>query len=210
MSDYNHKMLTPADVEQAAHVIAEAFMDDPLVTFMLPFRSTRLQTLIKFFRIYGEINIRNQRAYGVGQPLQAVAFWIFPDQKNLSISIRMIGKLLPLVFTMYPLGMLRARKILEQINAFHEKYANEPHFYLDNLGVISSARGQGLSSKLIRPFLDMADEQKVIVYTDTVTSANIPFYEHFGFRLMEARLVPGTQITVSALRRPTGDASHQV
>ena len=48
----------------------------------------------------------------------------------------------------------------------------------------------------------MADSQKVIAYTDTVTKANVPLYEHFGFELMEAGPVAGTGITVYALRRP--------
>jgi GNAT superfamily N-acetyltransferase len=103
---------------------------------------------------------------------------------------------------MYPIGHFRARGILNQLEAFHLKYASEPHFYLDNLAVLASARGQGLSSKLIRPFLAMADEQKVIAYTDTVTPDNVPLYEHFGFQCVEQRSIQGTGITVYALRRP--------
>jgi ribosomal protein S18 acetylase RimI-like enzyme len=113
-----------------------------------------------------------------------------------------LGKFLPLLFTMYPIGYFRARKILERIDSLHAKYANEPHFYLDNLGVLASARGRGFSSKLIRPFLQMADEQKVIAYTDTVTEANVPLYEHFGFECVEAGEVANTGITVYAMRRP--------
>jgi hypothetical protein len=74
------RLLTLADVEPAAQVIAEAFVDDPLCAFMLPRRRTRTTTLYKFFRAYGEINIKHGRGYGVGAPLQAVAFWKFPEQ----------------------------------------------------------------------------------------------------------------------------------
>jgi GNAT superfamily N-acetyltransferase len=103
---------------------------------------------------------------------------------------------------MYPIGYFRARAILKQIDALHDKYANEPHFYLDNIGVLQSARGKGLSSKLIHPFLEMADAQKVIAYTDTVTRSNVALYEHFGFQCMEETAVAGTGITVWSLRRP--------
>lgn len=84
----------------------------------------------------------------------------------------------------------------------HKKYANEPHFYLDNIGVLQSARGKGLSSKLIRPFLEMADARKMIAYTDTVTRSNVALYEHFGFKCREEVTIPGTGITVWALCRP--------
>jgi ribosomal protein S18 acetylase RimI-like enzyme len=167
---------------------------------MLPIRRTR--TLRLFFRAYGEIIIKNQCGFGVGDPLQGVAYWLSPDRQNVSISVKTLGKFIPLLFTMYPIGYFRARAVVKQIDALHEKHAAEPHYYLDNLGVVSSARGQGLSSRLIRPFLEMADSQQVIAYTDTVTPANVPLYEHFGFQCVEERAVPGTGITVFALRRP--------
>ena len=196
------RLLTPDDVGPAAQVLAQAFIDDPLCTFILPFRKTRLQTLFTVFRALGEVSITHQRAYGVGDPLQGVAYWKFPQQNDVSISLKSLGKFIPLLFTFYPIGLFRARAILKQIEALHQTYAAEPHFYLDNLGIVASARGQGLASRLIRPFLQMADEQNVIAYTDTVTRANVSLYEHFGFQCMEAREVPGTGLTAWALRRP--------
>jgi GNAT superfamily N-acetyltransferase len=199
-SDY--RLLTLSDVEQAAEVISQAFMNDPLCAFMLPFKRTRLNTLRKFFRAYGELNIKNQRGYGVGEPLKAVAYWETPNQEGLSISIKSISILIPLLFSLYPIGYFRARPISKQTDALRQKHATEPHYYLDNLGVLPSAQGQGLSSKLLRPILEKADAEKVIVYTDTVTPSNVAFYEHFGFQCVEKCAVAETGITVWALRRP--------
>lgn len=194
--------LTPADIEPAAQVIAAAFFDDPLCSFMLPNKKSRLKALLNFFRIYGELNIKNQRGYGAGEPLQGVAYWKTPSQADLSISVRSLGGFLPLLFSAYPRGYLRAKPILREIDALHEQYASEPHYYLDNIGVSSASRGQGIASKLIRPFLAQADAEHVIAYTDTVTHSNVALYEHFGFQCVEERPVPGTGITVWALRRP--------
>lgn len=195
------RLLTLSDVEQAARVISQAFVDDPLCTFMLPFRRTRAKTLYKFFRAYGEVNIKNGRGYGSGEPLQGVAYWNFPDQADSSISVKSLRLFLPLLFTMYPIGYFRARKIIQQTDELRKKYANEPHFYLDNIGVLPAARGRGVSSKLIRPVLEMADSQKVIAYTDTVTRSNAALYEHFGFQYAAEYPVPGTNVTVWVLRR---------
>ena len=202
MSNNEYRQLTLADVEAAAQVIARSFMQDPLISYVLPFKATRQKTLLKFFRAYGEMSIKNGRGFGVGDPLQGVAYWKFPEQKPMSISVKSLGKFLPLLFTLYPIGTFRARRITEQIDLLHAKHASEPHFYLDNLGVMPSAQGRGFSSKLIRSFLSMADEQKVIAYTDTVTKSNVPFYEHFGFECVETSEVASTGITVYALRRP--------
>ena len=198
------RLLTLADKEAAAQVLAQSFYDDPLIAYMLPRKKSRLQALLRFFRFYGEINIKNGRGYGVGEPLQGVAYWQFPDQADLSIGLKSLGKLFPLLFTQYPLGYYKASRpngILPQTEALHKKYANELHFYLDNLGVLPSAQGKGYSSKLILPMLAEADRQGVSVYTDTVTQANVSYYEHFGFECVEACPVAGSGITIFAMRR---------
>jgi ribosomal protein S18 acetylase RimI-like enzyme len=196
------RQLSPADVEPATLVIAQAFVDDPLCSFMLPFDKTRVRTLRKFFHAYGEVNIKNRRGFGAGDPLSGVAFWKSPMQDNLSISVKSLSKFLPLLLTWYPVGYFRAKAILKQIDVLHEKHAGVPHYYLDNIGVLPSARGKGISSKLIRPFLEKADAGKTPVYTDTVTRSNVALYEHFGFQCVEECLVAGTGVTVWALLRP--------
>jgi GNAT superfamily N-acetyltransferase len=199
LADY--RMLTLADVEHAADIIAQAFINDPMVAFILPVKSARYHTLRKFFRIYGEMNILNRRGYGTGEPLKGVAYWQAPGQESLSISIKAVGRLLPLIFTAYPFGFFRARPIFRATDRMHQQYAPGAHYYLDNLGVLPSAQGAGLSSKLIRPILEQADAQGVIAYTDTTSRANVGFYAHFGFECMEEAAIPGTGITVFALRR---------
>jgi GNAT superfamily N-acetyltransferase len=157
---FTNRLLTLSDVELAAHVLSQGFVEDPLCAFMLPFERTRAKTLHTFFRAYGEANIKNQRGYGIGEPLKGVAYWKFPSQAEISISVKSLSVFIPLLFTFYPIGYLRARAILKQIDALHQKHVDEAHFYLDNIGVIPSARGKGVSSKLIRPFLEKADSEK--------------------------------------------------
>jgi ribosomal protein S18 acetylase RimI-like enzyme len=199
--DSGYRLLTLSDVETAARVIAQAFVDDPLCVYMLPSRRARPKTLYKFFRALGEISIRNNRGYGTGDPLQAVAYWKFADQESLSISVRSLALFIPLLFSDYPIGYLRAKAAIERQESLHQKYAAGPHFYLDNIGVLPDARGRGLSSRLIRPFLDMADAQGVIAYTDTFTRSNVALYEHFGFECVEESAIEGAGLTVWALRR---------
>jgi ribosomal protein S18 acetylase RimI-like enzyme len=201
-SKADFRPLTLLDVEPAAQVLSQAFVNDPLCVYMLPGQNTRVKTLYKFFLVYGELNIRNNRGYGVGDPLQGVAYWKSPSQENLSISVKSLGRVIPLFFTLYFAGYMRGKPITAQIDALHKKHADEPHYYLDNLGVLPAAQGQKLSSKLLRPILQMADEQKVIAYTDTVTKSNVAIYEHFGFQCVEECAVKNTGVTIWALRRP--------
>lgn len=202
-----YRQLTLSDLEAMTQVFAQSFEEDPLVSFILPNPKTRVHTVAKFFRAMGRLAIQNDQAFGVGDPLQGVAIWNFPN-KTLSAKPKDFFAFLPLLFSSYPFGARKARPIFNQIEANHKKYASEPHFYLDNLGVLASARGKGLSSQLIRPFLKMADEQNVIAYTDTVTKSNVPLYEHFGFECVEETFIKETGITLYALRRPNVGATR--
>jgi len=193
------RLLTSPDVEPAAEVIAHAFMNDPLCMLLLPNTRTRLNTLRKFFRAYGEIYVRSQCGYGIGEPLHGVAFWLEPGHTNISISLSMLKIFIPVLFTHYPIGYFRARSVIKYTNLLHQKYASGPHYYLDNIGVRPASQGQGYSSGLMLPFLAKAKAQGVPVYTDTVTHSNVPYYEHFGFNCMEECSVAGAGITIWAL-----------
>ncbi len=199
---HEYRQLAPSDIEPMAQALANAFSEDPLVSFILPNAKTRVKTIAKFFRAMGRLNIRAGSAFGIGEPLQGVAVWSFPNKPEASVTPKDLLTFLPVLFSSYTIGVRKARAILGQIDANHKKHASEPHFYLDNLGVLASARGQGLSSKLIHPFLEMADSQRVIAYTDTVTKSNVPLYQHFGFELVEENRIADTGITTYALRRP--------
>jgi len=201
MENQTCRQLTLTDLDAMAQVLAQSFEEDPLVSFILPTKKTRVKTVAKFFRAMGRLNIRGNMAFGIADPLEGVAVWNFPNQPDASASPKDLLTFLPVLLSSYPFGARRARAVFRQIEASHKKYANNPHFYLDNLGVLAHARGRGLSSKLIRPFLEMADSQKVIAYTDTVTESNIALYEHFGFECVERSPVEDTGITVHALRR---------
>ena len=195
------RLLTLADVEPAAQVIAQAFMDDPLCCFMLPRRGSREKALLAFFRAYGEVSIRSGRGYGVGEPLHGVAYWKLPDQGNISLPLSALKIFIPLLFTTYSVGYVRAKSVLKVIEALHAKVAPGAHYYLDNIGVLETARGQGAATKLIRPILDLADAGHACAYTDTVNPGNVALYEHFGFDVAEACPVDGTGLTVWALLR---------
>jgi ribosomal protein S18 acetylase RimI-like enzyme len=201
MIDTEYRQLSLADLEQMAQVLAQSFAEDPLVSFILPNPKRRVKTVAKFFRAMGRLNIRANSAFGISDPLEGVAVWSFPGKSSASASPKDLFAFLPVLFSSYFIGAQRARAIFSKIETNRKKYADEPHFYLDNLGVLAASRGKGLSSRLIRPFLEMADSQKVIAYTDTVTESNVPLYEHFGFECVERSLVEGTGITVYALRR---------
>jgi len=45
------------------------------------------------------------------------------------------------------------------------------------------------------------DEEGLPCYLETLNEANVPLYEHFGFRVLEKSIIPETKLTNWAMLR---------
>jgi GNAT superfamily N-acetyltransferase len=88
----------------------------------------------------------------------------------------------------------RIADVLETIESLIKDRAPVEHWYLHLVAVEPRFMGKGLSAKLIRPMLRFADENHLPSTLTTQHKANIALYEHLGFRVVEARKVPSTEL----------------
>ena len=58
-------------------------------------------------------------------------------------------------------------------------------WYLDAIGVEPARQGHGVGSALIRHGLEAAEDAGVDAFLETGVAANVPYYERFGFRVVE-------------------------
>ena len=194
--------ISPGDLDRAAGVLASAFHDDPLWQFLIPETGRREQTLDAFFRAVLTFSFTNQSVYGAGEPLAAVAVWGFPGQAKAKVASQVLVRFLKLAAGPFLFSAFRARGVFSRFERMQKKYAPDPHYYLQTVGVAPQAQGQQLASRLIRPFLEQADAQGMGAYTETVTPANVTLYEHYGFRVVEECPVTGTGLTCWGFYRP--------
>ncbi|MBC7813928.1 MAG: GNAT family N-acetyltransferase [Burkholderiales bacterium] len=194
------RLLSKSDVDRAAEIMARAFYRDPLWDYIMPDEHKQAAQLAKTFRVFMTASIRNGQTYGAGDPIEGVAVWSAPNQKDGFAGLMGAG-FLRLLFSPVALGFLKAGSMFGRAEAMQKLYAPEPHFYLNAIGVLPEAQGKGLASKLIRPFLARADAQGVSTYTETMTTSNVPLYEHYGFQCMEDYRVPKTELHLWALYR---------
>ena len=71
------------------------------------------------------------------------------------------------------------------MDKIHKRHMNGPHWELLIVGVDPALQGQGRGSALVRDGLARADESGLPCYLNTNTPANLPFYEHLGFTVLE-------------------------
>lgn len=65
----------------------------------------------------------------------------------------------------------------------------EAHHYLFAIGVRAGNQGKGLGAKLMEAGLKQADKESMPAYLESSKESNIPFYNRFGFEVIE-RVVP--------------------
>jgi GNAT superfamily N-acetyltransferase len=83
----------------------------------------------------------------------------------------------------------------------HHQCMTDPHWYLALLGVSPGCQGRGIGRALLTPVLRRADQEGLPCYLETFVSANVPFYEHRGFQVVEAGVEPLSQIAFWAMKR---------
>jgi ribosomal protein S18 acetylase RimI-like enzyme len=194
--------LTRAEAEQAAAIQGAAFVDDPLWRYLLPNDTQRARLIVPFFRPAFRLGIETGRAFGAGEPLAGVALWEYPGQAPVRVgSILRAGWLEALRWPIVR-RLPAALPIFAQFERMQKQYAPTPHYYLQTIAVDPRAQGQGLASRLIRPFLTQADARRLPTYTETITPENVSLYQHYGFRVMEDYTVPGTELHLWAFVRP--------
>lgn len=196
--------LKKEQIGPAAEMLARAFGQDPKMGYFVPDEGKRLEItrhhfefLLRYGLIYGEV-------YTTSPRLEGVAVWL--PAKKVEITL----------WRALRAGLFRFRKgvgkeALERILSFsdyldtlHRRHMPGPHHYLFFIGVDPACQGKGYASRLIRPVLARLDGEGLPCYLVTQNEQNVALYEHYGFRVIEKSLVPGTEVESWAMVREAG------
>jgi ribosomal protein S18 acetylase RimI-like enzyme len=175
--------LEPAQIDVATQIIANAFSETPVFSYMLPLtvkdRVKKLQHLSKFALRYGS-------SYGhtylnSGEP-KGVAVWMLSDRFTTDI-IRLLRAGLWAIPFQVGLGALKRQIKLSPIEKAHKRNMQQLHWYLAVLGVDPLYQRQGIGSLLLEPILKQADRDRIPCYLETFGEKNLSFYSKHGFEV---------------------------
>lgn len=171
------------DLDDLAMILARAFQDDPVWSWVLPDASTRPMGLVRVIRHALEAGLRRGHVYHLPA---AAAIWSPPDVPLFTPEegagfgealAEWVGPRLEQVMT----G-------LQSISAHHPH--DVPHFYLFMIGTEPLVQRHGHGTRLLRHVLDRCDEQDLPAYLESSNPVNVPFYEHHGFRVRDRVTLP--------------------
>jgi ribosomal protein S18 acetylase RimI-like enzyme len=192
------------DIPLAATMLARAFFPDPKMTHLLPEVSTRtgrsrflFEFELRYGIIYGEV-------YATSLAYEGVCVWL-PSEKsaiNLWRAFRAGG--FRLRAQLGPEGLTRLLAFSDRLDELHAQHLSAPHTYLFFIGVDPDHQGMGYAGRLIRPMLERLDAKGMPCYLNTQNENNVGLYEHFGFRVVDRQVIPGSSIMHTAMVRKPG------
>lgn len=197
-TDWPLHAVGPADVPKAACVLAEAFARDPFFSYMLGGWAADRDTINRFHEFTLRYGMRYGSVWAPSENLEGIAIWLPSGRVRMTAWRSVRAGVLRLWDLPFPSRADR-RSFLRRMGeygkysgALHRKHAPFPHWYLMSVGVADACRGLGFAGKLIRPVLSSLDAEGLPCFLETHNPANVPLYEHFGFRVAEEGRLPGT------------------
>jgi GNAT superfamily N-acetyltransferase len=192
------RLAAAGDVPRLAAVLADAFIDDPVFTWLLPGRlrlKRRLRTMFaaemqQYVLPNGGTVWTNAGYDGAVTELPPGA-WEMPKSatgKEALRWMRALGTRLPLA--------IRVQRAME------ERHPRAPHFYVQTIGVRTALQGRGVGSTLMQPTLQRADSAGLPTYIEASSRRSAALYERLGFLHLDVLELPEGGPPVWLMRRP--------
>lgn len=180
------RLALPSDVAPGSRVLAQAFADDPMVTWMLhgadpqygQYEHADGRSVAGFFLPSLDIGRGRGHSYVAESDgnLHGVAVWappgtsVFDEQTGVLLGAAMLEHL----------GPPAVERITALGNLCREHHPDDmPHFYLFLIGV--EPRGQGWGAPLMTPVLQRCDLDGLGAYLESSNARNHEFYRRHGF-----------------------------
>ncbi len=186
--DIGVRLAQRGDVRDIARVLARAFYDDPVMSWMLPDDRTRLKALTRTFAALTRHHFLSRAGSEVGMrdgALGAATLWDPPGQRKASRLEELIT--MPTMLWAFRSRVPASRQVMELMEKHHP---TEPHWYLMVIGSDPAVRGAGFGQALMRSRLDRCDSEGAPAYLENSNPRNEAYYLRFGFEVMGEITLP--------------------
>lgn len=184
------RKILPSEYKRAAETLAEAFEDDPVMSYMTPIQETKLkesrkqrirvfQTFVEYLSQYGE-------CYTSSDDFECVALWIPPGvPTNPSLFKVLWTGTWKLLFQLSFKSLRRYIQYsdhsdLEKSRNLGDRKSN--FWYLAFIGTRNDGRGKGHSRKLMDHITNIADKDNIPCYLESSKLHNTLYiYSRMGY-----------------------------
>lgn len=178
-----------SDVKALSRVLGRAFIDDPVMVWMMPDAGRRASALPRIFAAMTRHHFLGGQAVEVatrGEDMGAAALWDPPGRWKTTPREDL---------AMMPSFLLalrgEAKRGMEVSELMKQHHPEEPHWYLAVIGSDPEVRGAGFGQALMASRLDRCDAEGAPAYLESTKESNVPYYLRYGFEVTGELTVPG-------------------
>jgi GNAT superfamily N-acetyltransferase len=177
---------SPSDIPALAGVLARAFAADPMTLWPLATADDVPARIRAMFEIVDTPFAAEGWMYAAGEGLGVMS--LLPpgsDDREREIGAAIAPAL---AAALTPEGGERYERFWDWIGSM---VPPEPRWLLDQVAVEPAAQGRGIGGAMLRFAIARADGDGLPLVLETGVAANVPLYERFGFRVLQAAEAPG-------------------
>jgi GNAT superfamily N-acetyltransferase len=193
-------------VPKVAAALADAFISDPVYTWLLP-GNLRLQTRLRtmFAAEMEQYVVPNGGTVWTTSGYDGAVTELPPGAGEMPKSFT--GKEALKWMRAFGTRLALAGRVQR---AMEERHLREPHFYVRTVGVRTALQGQGVGSALMQPTLERADSAGLPAYIEASSERSAALYERLGFVHLDVLELPEGGPPVWLMRRPPADVAGPV
>ena len=188
----NIRKLTNADVDEAADLLARAFFDYPMLTWLMPGDAHRRAALPVFMSASVRWGLLMNDVFGIGDPLCGVAIWAPPSMADRDLdpddsSVRYHEA----AAAIGPDAEARLERFGAEQRDLRQHQMGPRTWYLAWLGVDPDQQRAGAGTALLDDMFFHLDRIGDDIYLETEKSANVPYYLLRGFSVVTEGAISG-------------------
>jgi GNAT superfamily N-acetyltransferase len=173
--------LAEGQVAASGAVLARAFADDPFFSHALADPDERGRLLPPFMTAATRYGLLFGEVYVTTGSVEASAIWLPPGGGIRTEGGNEAAGLTAAIDAFSDGARARFATMVRHMDGIREGARSIPHWYLLVIGVDPSRQGLGLGSRLMKPVLARADQDRVECHLHT--ERNVPFYQRHGFEI---------------------------
>lgn len=174
--------LAPADLPQAADMLAAAFDHDPFFVYLQPDPERRRAWMRRFKLAEGRMLLAAGGCRKTDASLSGVLVTAPPGAHPPPLLRAAVFLLRMLWATLLaPIGLTRGLRGFSVLLEMERRHPREPHWYLVDIAVRPDLHGQGLGGALLNECIQMAQTTNHPIYLETTNEKNLAFYAKYGF-----------------------------
>jgi ribosomal protein S18 acetylase RimI-like enzyme len=165
------------DISLVVSIISASFKDNKSTNFVTGNNTSKLPALVRYSFYKALLN----DGVFINDDDTAACLVLDPNEKKISIRYLYYT----LVLTLNVIGLQRIKEVLKREKLISKHQPKHNFLHLWYIGVIPTSAGAGKGTQLLQEILKFYSSSNKMMYLETSTIRNLPFYKKNGFDLVK-------------------------